>query len=105
MLNVDDKNTPGKDKLRALPSIDRLLAGFDDVVDAYGHEVVTNALRTVIDDRRARILAGQSPSTEEDSVRAAARRIISAGEAARIWDRAMMDRIFKPWWRCPRSRR
>ena len=84
MLNVDDNNTPPTDKLRALPSIDRLLAGFDDAIRSYGHDVVTDALRAVIDDRRQRILAGQSPSTDEDSVREAARRILAASDAARL---------------------
>jgi L-seryl-tRNA(Ser) seleniumtransferase len=84
MLNVDDNNTPRKDKLRALPSIDRLLTGFDDAVTSYGHDAVTDALRAVIDDRRQRIIAGQSPSTDEDSVREAARRILAAGESARL---------------------
>ena len=84
MLNVDDNNTPPTDKLRALPSIDRLLTGFDDAVASYGHDAVTDALRAVIDDRRQRILAGQSPSTDEDSIREAARRILAAGESARL---------------------
>ena len=84
MLNVDDKNTPGKDKLRALPSIDRLLAGFDGAVGTYGHEKVADALRAVIEDRRERILAGQSPSTDEDSIREAAGRILATSDAARL---------------------
>ena len=32
MLSVDSKRTPHKDKLRMLPSVDRLLLGFDDAV-------------------------------------------------------------------------
>ena len=84
MLNMDDNKTPGKDKLRALPSIDRLLTGFDDAIAAYGHDRVTAALRAVIDDRRERILAGQSPSSDEDSVREAARRILAAGDSVRL---------------------
>ena len=84
MLDVDDDKTPDKDKLRALPSIDRLLTGLDDAVASHGHDAVTGALRAVIDDRRRRIIAGQSPSTDADSVRDAARRILAAGEASQL---------------------
>jgi L-seryl-tRNA(Ser) seleniumtransferase len=84
MLNVDDNDRPLKDKLRALPSVDRLLSGCDDEIAVFGHPSVTDALRAVIDDRRERIVAGQSPSSDADSIREAARRILLAGDSARL---------------------
>ena len=64
------------DKLRRLPSIDRLLAGLDDVVEQWGHKAVTAALREVIQDRRQQITAGNSPETDEISIGQAAQQIL-----------------------------
>jgi len=59
-----------------LPSVDRLLLGFDDALDAYGHHAVTAALREVIQDRREQIAAGHSPGTDEDSIKQAVRQVL-----------------------------
>ena len=64
------------DKLRRLPSIDRLLAGLDDAVEQWGHKAVTAALREVIQDRRKQITAGNSPETDEISIGQAAQQIL-----------------------------
>jgi L-seryl-tRNA(Ser) seleniumtransferase len=73
---MDSNNTHNKIKLRALPSIDRLLLGFGDAVEQYGHQEVTGALREVIQERRDKIAAGQSPGTDEPSITNDARQIL-----------------------------
>jgi L-seryl-tRNA(Ser) seleniumtransferase len=75
-LSAETKRTPGNDKLRMLPSIDGLLLGFGDAVEIYGHRAVTQALREITEDRRKRIVSGQPASTDEDSIRQAARRML-----------------------------
>jgi len=75
-LSAETDPTPGNDKLRMLPSIDGLLLGFVDAVETYGHKAVTEALREVIQDRRKRIISGQSASTDENSIRQAAGRVL-----------------------------
>jgi L-seryl-tRNA(Ser) seleniumtransferase len=67
-----------------LPSIDRLLLGFDDAVETYGHLAVTEALREVIQDRRKRIISDQSASTDENSIRQAAGRILRLRAAPQL---------------------
>lgn len=69
---MDSNNTHNKIKLRALPSVDRLLGGFGDAVEQYGHRAATAALREIIDDRRGQITAGDSPDTDEASILEAA---------------------------------
>ena len=59
-----------------LPSIDRLLLGFDDAVEQYGHQAATAALREVIQDRRQQIIAGNSPRADEVSIKKAARQLL-----------------------------
>lgn len=78
-LSAETERTPVNDKLRMLPSIDGLLLGFDDAVETYGHQAITEALREVIQDRRKRIISGQSASTDEYSIRQAAKRILQIG--------------------------
>jgi len=75
-LSAETDPTPGNNKLRMLPSIDGLLLGLNDAVETYGHQAVTEALREVIRDRRQRIISGQPASTDEDSIRQAASRIL-----------------------------
>ncbi len=77
-MSAENDPVPGNDKLRELPSIDRLLVEFDDAVETFGHQAVADALREVISDRRKRIIAGQPSSTDEDSIRQAAGRILHA---------------------------
>ncbi|MGI9205212.1 MAG: L-seryl-tRNA(Sec) selenium transferase [Woeseiaceae bacterium] len=75
-MSAETDKLPDKDKLRALPSIDRLLLGFGSTVEKYGHMATTVALREVIQNRRERIIAGHPSSTDEDSIRQAAERIL-----------------------------
>jgi len=84
MSSVDSKRTPNNDKLRTLPSIDALLLGFDDAVEQYGHQAVTAALREVIQDRREQITAGNSPGTDEDSIKQAARQLLQNRAAPQL---------------------
>ncbi len=73
---MDSNSTHNKIKLRALPSIDRLLLGFGDAVEQFGHREVTGALREVIQERRKQISAGHSPGTDEISITEDARQIL-----------------------------
>lgn len=73
---MDSSSTLNKIKLRALPSIDRLLLGCGDAIEQYGHQEVTAALREVIQERREKIAAGHSADTDEPSITAAARQIL-----------------------------
>jgi L-seryl-tRNA(Ser) seleniumtransferase len=56
--------------LRALPSVDRLLAadGAADLIAAYGRGAATDALRAALDDARARLLAGDDDAAPGLSV-------------------------------------
>lgn len=83
-LSAETEPTPVNDKLRMLPSIDGLLLGFDDAVETYGHQAITEALREVIQDRRKRIISGQSASTDEYSIRQAAKRILQIREPPQL---------------------
>ena len=76
MLNVDSKSTPNKDKLRMLPSVDRLLLGFDQAIEQYGHKATTAALREALQDIRARIVSGAPSSTDEAAIRQDALRML-----------------------------
>ncbi len=70
--------------LRMLPSIDRVLLGFNEAVEQYGHQAVTAALREVIEDCRIQITAGNSPSTDEVSIKRAARQILQKRSAPQL---------------------
>jgi len=72
MSSVDSKRTPQKDQLRKLPSVDRLLSGCADAVDTYGHQAVTAALREALQDSRARIVAGETSSSDDAAIKQAA---------------------------------
>lgn len=75
-MSAETDKIPGKDKLRALPSIDRLLLGCGDTVQKYGHRATTAALQEVVQNRRERLVTGHPASTDEDSIRQAAERIL-----------------------------
>lgn len=81
---MDRRRTSHKDKLRMLPSIDRLLLGIDDAVEVYGHHAVTKALREVIQERRKRIINGRSSNTDEYSIRQAACQILEHSTVPRL---------------------
>ncbi len=61
-----------KDRLRQLPSVDRLLLESKNVVAQYGHQSVTLALRDVLQECRDLIIAGKSPASDEESIMQAA---------------------------------
>ena len=81
---MERKRKSHKDKLRMLPSIDRLLLGIDDAVEIYGHQAVTKALREVIQERRKRIINGRFSNTDEDSIRQAACQILEHSTVPRL---------------------
>jgi L-seryl-tRNA(Ser) seleniumtransferase len=78
---VNSKQTPQKDRLRELPSVDKLLLDFDDAIDEFGHKAATNALRKVLDDRRARIVSGDSSETDAVTLRSSALAILKTSAA------------------------
>jgi L-seryl-tRNA(Ser) seleniumtransferase len=69
---VDSTHTSNKEKLRSLPSVDKLLQGFDEALDQYGHKATTAALRQVLANSRARIVANEPSTTDESEIRQAA---------------------------------
>ena len=78
---MNSKQTPQKDRLRELPSVDKLLLDFDDAIDEFGHKAATNALRKVLDDRRARIVSGDSSETDAVTLRSSALAILKTSAA------------------------
>jgi L-seryl-tRNA(Ser) seleniumtransferase len=76
MSSVKKKRPPINETFRELPSVDRLLLGFGDAVEQFGHQEVTGALREVIQQRREQISAGHSPGTDETSITEDARQIL-----------------------------
>ena len=80
ILDVDNDLTHHKDKLRALPSVDKLLQECGDAVQQYGHQAVTTALRAVLDDRRKAIVSGETPSIDAGSVKLAAQQALENQE-------------------------
>lgn len=60
--------TAPNDLLRALPAVDTLLNAAEPLIDQYGHDSVTDAFRAVLDSYRQRILAGETPAVDVDSV-------------------------------------
>jgi L-seryl-tRNA(Ser) seleniumtransferase len=53
-------NSTASAKLRALPSVDKLLAAAEPLIAAYGRDATVDALRALLADFRARLLAGDS---------------------------------------------
>ena len=76
MLSVDSKRTPPKDELRKLPSVDRLLLGFAEAIDTYGHKAAAAALREVLQDSRAKIVSGELSNTDEAAIKQAALKML-----------------------------
>jgi len=66
-----------KDRLRQLPSVDRLLntPQLRDLVSVHGHAIVADAVRVVLDEARRHILAGNAPPDEPSLIDATARRV------------------------------
>jgi L-seryl-tRNA(Ser) seleniumtransferase len=60
------------DKLRTLPSIDRLLSNFDDALAEFGHEATVAALRQTLQQVRSKVIAGESPTMDTAAIRQAA---------------------------------
>lgn len=88
-MSVENDRTSTKARLRMLPSIDRVLLGFDEAVEQYGHQAVTAALREVIQDCRRQIIAGNSPSLDEVSIKQAAQQLLqnySAPQLRRVFN-------------------
>lgn len=82
-LNAETDKIPGKDKLRLLPSIDRLLLGSGTAVEKHGHRAVTAALRDVIQNCREQIIAGDTPDIDETSIMQAAQQLLKKESAPR----------------------
>lgn len=85
---MDNDLTNHRDKLRRLPSVDKLLHECGDAVQQYGHQAVTDALRSVLDDRRKAIVAGEMTNTDSNSVRKAAEQALENLETA------VLQRVF-----------
>lgn len=60
--------TAPNDLLRALPPVDSLLTAAATLVETYGHDAVTGAFRTVLESCRQRILEGEKPPVDVDSI-------------------------------------
>lgn len=56
--------------MRQLPSVDTLLQQAQDLVENYGHQAVTGALRMALSSLREAILAGETPDLERDDLAA-----------------------------------
>lgn len=75
-MSSDSLHTTHKDKLRNLPSIDRLLLEFDEATMQYGHRATTLALRETLDEFRVQIMSGSSIRTDEAAIRQTALRVL-----------------------------
>ena len=66
-----------RERLRQLPSVDRLLNAprLRELADAHGHALVADAARAVLDEARQRILAGGTPPDTTTLIDAAAQRV------------------------------
>jgi L-seryl-tRNA(Ser) seleniumtransferase len=73
---VDSKRTTLNDQLRMLPSVDRLLLGFDEAIEEYGHQATTAALRKTLQDCRDCIASGEPTSTDESEIRSNAMKFL-----------------------------
>jgi len=69
MMSEKTIHTPFKDQLRKLPSVDRLLLGFEEAIQRYGHQATTTALREALEHSRAQITAGNPSSTDEAAIK------------------------------------
>jgi L-seryl-tRNA(Ser) seleniumtransferase len=76
MSRANSQDTPDNDKLRALPSVDRLLLELPDAVALFGHRSVTAALRDVLDVSRSKIVAGGSADMDPGTLKAAALQLL-----------------------------
>jgi len=81
---MDSDDTPPDAGLRAIPSIDRLLAGFDDSIERFGHQASVAALRNAVQDARDAIVSGSAAAISEDSIRQAARVRLEDGAEPRL---------------------
>jgi L-seryl-tRNA(Ser) seleniumtransferase len=61
-------NSTASAKLRALPSVDKLLVAAEPLIAAYGRDAAVDALRAVLADVRARLLAGDSVDVTPDAL-------------------------------------
>jgi len=52
--------------------VDRLLLGFDEAIETFGHKATVTALRQTLDESRARIVAGENRVPDESGIRQAA---------------------------------
>lgn len=78
---MDSERTPYKDRLRKLPSVDRLLLGFDEAIEQFGRKATTSALREALGDSRKRIVSGEPSSTDEIAIRQTALKMLRDGAA------------------------
>jgi len=69
MMSEKTIHTSFKDQLRKLPSVDRLLLGFEEAIQRYGHQATTTALREALEHSRAQITAGNPSSTDEAAIK------------------------------------
>jgi L-seryl-tRNA(Ser) seleniumtransferase len=60
------------DRLRTLPSIDRLLSSFDHAVTEFGHEACVAALRQALQEVRSRVMTDESPTVDAAAIQQAA---------------------------------
>lgn len=56
------------DKLRALPSVDKLINAAGDLINVYGRDAVVDALRDTLSATRTRITSGEDLATDSDSL-------------------------------------
>ncbi|MCH8059189.1 MAG: L-seryl-tRNA(Sec) selenium transferase [Proteobacteria bacterium] len=64
-----------------MPSVDRLLLGFDEAIEQFGRKATTSALREALGDRRKRIVSGEPSSTDEIAIRQTALKMLRDGAA------------------------
>jgi L-seryl-tRNA(Ser) seleniumtransferase len=70
--------TDRRERLRALPSVDRVLrdATARSLIERYGHQAVSSAVRDAVEGLRARILNGESPQVTGEAVTEEASRLL-----------------------------
>jgi L-seryl-tRNA(Ser) seleniumtransferase len=69
---------------RDLPSVDRLLQALAKEYEALGHDAVRAAARSVLDEVRARLRAGETPTLDVSALAARARAALTARDEATI---------------------
>jgi len=62
------ENLPPNAKLRALPSVDKLLSAAESLITRYGRESVTESLRQTLTETRARLLDGHDADITPDAL-------------------------------------